>query len=172
VTVALYTLVGFWVLPALARSIGQRKLSELLHRQVSIAQVRLNPYALSATVRGLRIVDRDGARDLFTLKEVYVNLGIASVFKGGVVVQQVRVVEPRLDLVRIADDRYNFSDIVDDLSSGSTASPPINPRVRFYGRSPATNPKIWWMPAGVPTRKRSLIPSGATSCIRHFRIRA
>jgi len=123
VTVALYTLVGFLVLPALARSIGQRKLSELLHRQVSIAQVRLNPYALSATVRGLRIVDRDGARDLFTLKEVYVNLGIASVFKGGVVVQQVRVVEPRLDLVRIADDRYNFSDIVDDLSSGSTASP-------------------------------------------------
>jgi uncharacterized protein involved in outer membrane biogenesis len=124
VAVALYTILGFLVIPALARSLGERKLSELLHRRVSIAQIRLNPYALSVTVRGLRIVDRDGARDLFTLKELYVNLGIASLFKGGVVVQQVRVVEPRLELVRTAEDRYNFSDIVDDLASGPAAPPP------------------------------------------------
>ena len=92
VAVVLFTVSGFLVIPALARTLGQRKLSELLHRQVTIEQVRLNPYALSATVRGLRIRDRDGARDLFTLKEVYINLQLASVFKGGVVIQQVRVV--------------------------------------------------------------------------------
>jgi hypothetical protein len=118
--VVLYTVLGFLVVPALARSIGQRKLSEFLHRQVTIEQVRLNPYAFSATVRGLRIRDRDGSRDLFALKEVYVNLEVASLLKGGVVIRQLRVVEPAISLVRTAEDRYNFSDI---LAAGPPAPP-------------------------------------------------
>ncbi len=127
VAVVFYTLLGFLVVPALARSIGQRKLSELLHRQVTITQVRLNPYALSATVRGLRIRDRDGTADLFSLAEVYVNVGIASLFKGGVVVQQVSVVEPTVNLVRTAEDRTNLSDILDEFSSGPKTTPPAPP---------------------------------------------
>ncbi len=121
---ALFTVLGFLVIPALARSIGQRKLSEFLHRQVTIESLRFNPYALSATIRGLRIRDRDGARDLFTLKEAYVNLQLASLFKGGVVVKQVRVVEPTVSLVRVGEDRYNFSDILDDLAKMPPAPPP------------------------------------------------
>jgi uncharacterized protein involved in outer membrane biogenesis len=125
VTVVLYTLLGFLLVPALARSIGQSKLSELLHRQVTIGEVRLNPFALSATVRGLRIRDQDGAADLFSLTEVYVNLGIASLYKGGVVVQQVSVVEPTINLVRTAEDRTNLSDILEGFASEpKTPSPP------------------------------------------------
>ena len=120
----LFTITGFLVVPALARSIGQSKLSELLHRQVTIEQVRLNPYALSATIRGLRIRERDGARDLFTLKELYVNLQLASVFKRGLVVQQLRVVEPALSLVRTADDRTNVSDLLDALAAQAPAPAP------------------------------------------------
>jgi len=133
VVVVLYTVLGFLVIPAVVRSIGQRKLSELLHRQVTIEQLRLNPYALSATVRGLRIVDRDGTRDLFTLKEVYVNLQLASVWQGGVVVKQVRVVEPTINVVRTAEDRYNFSDILDDLAAAppSPRPPPNAKPARF-----------------------------------------
>jgi hypothetical protein len=127
-TVVLYTVLGFLVVPALARSIGQSKLSEFLHRQVTIEQVRLNPYALTATIRNLRIRDRDGIRDLFAFKEVYVNLQIASVFKGGVVIRQLRVVEPAISLVRTAEDRYNFSDILDDLAAAPAApAPPPSP---------------------------------------------
>ena len=124
VSLALFTVLGFLVAPALARSIGQRKLSEFLHRQVTIDQVRINPYALSATLRGVRIRDRDGARDLFALKELYVNLQLASLFKRGVVIQQVRVVEPAISLVRTAEDRYNFSDILDELAAQPPSPPP------------------------------------------------
>jgi hypothetical protein len=128
VAAVVYTVLGFLVIPAVARSVGQRKLSELLHRPVTIEQIRLNPYALSATVRGLRIGDRDGGADLFALKELYVNLQLASVWKGGAVVQQVRVVEPVIHVVRTAEDRYSFSDIVDALAAAPTApSPPPAP---------------------------------------------
>jgi len=124
VSLALFTALGFVVVPAVARRVAETKLSELLHRQVTIEAVRLNPYALSATVRGLRIRERGSVRDFFTLKEVYVNLQLASLFKGGIVVRQARVVEPVAHLVRIDEERYNFSDILDDLAKGPPAPPP------------------------------------------------
>jgi len=43
--------------------------------------VRVNPYALSVTVRGLRIRDADKARDLLAFKELYANVEAASLFK-------------------------------------------------------------------------------------------
>ncbi len=136
VSVVLYTVVGFLVIPAVARSVGQSKLSELLHRPVTIEQIRLNPYALSATIRGLRIGDRDGGPDLFALKEVYVNLQLASVWKGGVVVQQVRVVEPAIHVARTAEDRYSFSDIVDTFAATpASPSPPPDPDAKPAGFS-------------------------------------
>jgi len=124
VSVVVFTVLGFLVIPAVARSVAQNKLSDLLHRQVTIEAVRINPYALSATVRGLRIRDRDGAHDLFAFKEIYVNVQLASLFKGGVVIQQVRVVEPAIHVVRTGEDRYNFSDILDDLAKAPPAPPP------------------------------------------------
>ena len=65
-----------------------------------------------------------GLAILFSLKEVYVNLQLVSLFKGGVVVRQVRVVEPTAYLVRTAEDRYNFSDILDDLAKEPASPPP------------------------------------------------
>ena len=121
---ALYTVLGFLVIPIVARKIAQSQLSQLLHRQVTIEALRLNPYALSVTVQGLRIHDREGAPDMFSLKRLYVNVQLASLFKGGVVIRQVRIEEPAVHLVRIAEDRYNFSDIVDDLAKTPAARPP------------------------------------------------
>ena len=135
VSAALFTLLGFLVVPPVARKIAQTKLSEILHRQVTIETVRLNPYALSATVRGLRIHDRDGARDLFSLQEVYVNLQLVSLFKGGVVVRQVRVLEPTAYLVRTAENRYNFSDILDDLAKAPPAPPPADAKPARFSLS-------------------------------------
>ena len=62
---------------------------------------------------------------MFSLKRLYVNVQLASLFKGGVVIGQVRIEEPAVHLVRIAEDRYNFSDIVDELANDRPVPPPI-----------------------------------------------
>lgn len=49
--VALVGVAGFLVAPPLVKSVAETKLSELLHRPVSIEGLSINPYALSA--RGL-----------------------------------------------------------------------------------------------------------------------
>jgi uncharacterized protein involved in outer membrane biogenesis len=128
VALVLYTVAGFLIVPALARSVGERKLSELLHRQVSIGSIRFNPYSLSATVRDLRVRDHQGAPDLLTLKELYVDVQLASLWKRGLVVRQLRVVEPAICVARTAPNRYSFSDILDSFESPPSApSPPSQP---------------------------------------------
>ena len=47
----LFTVVGFFVLPPIIKSQAETRLSALLGRKVTIGKVRLNPYALSVTVR-------------------------------------------------------------------------------------------------------------------------
>ncbi len=48
-----FTLVGFFALPPILKSILTKQLSENLHREVTIDQIKINPYTLSISVRGL-----------------------------------------------------------------------------------------------------------------------
>ena len=55
---AVFTLFGFFGLPPIAKSLLTKKLSQALHREVTIQQIKTNPYALSLTVRGFLVKDR------------------------------------------------------------------------------------------------------------------
>jgi len=56
----LYTVIGFLILPPIVRSIAVKQLSKQLDREVTIEKIKINPFALSTTVRGLMIKDKDG----------------------------------------------------------------------------------------------------------------
>lgn len=56
---AAFTLLGFFGLPPILKIILTKKLSENLHREVTIKQIKLNPYALSIAIRGLMIKDKE-----------------------------------------------------------------------------------------------------------------
>jgi hypothetical protein len=53
--VALFALVGFFAVPPIAKHYLVKSLSELLGRQVAIRQIKVNPFALSAAVRGFSV---------------------------------------------------------------------------------------------------------------------
>src|SRR5262245_46612350 len=74
---AFYTLFGFLLLPPIVKKVAMRQLSQLLDREVTIQKVRINPYVLSATVRGLHIKDKDG-ETLVSYNEFYANLQLVS----------------------------------------------------------------------------------------------
>src|SRR5690349_23715472 len=69
----IYTVVGFLILPPIIRAIAVKQIAKELHREVTLEKVRLNPYALSVSIRGLKIKDPD-AETLLAWDEVYVNL--------------------------------------------------------------------------------------------------
>src|ERR1700722_9535317 len=74
-----YAVSGFLILPPIVRVVAVRQLSRQLDREVSIQRIKINPFALSATVRGLLIKDKDG-KPFISWDEVYVNFQLSSFF--------------------------------------------------------------------------------------------
>jgi hypothetical protein len=127
--VALFAVVGFLVLPPIVRSVIEKKAGEALHRKTTVAEVRINPFALSVTVRGLAIADRETGGPFLAFDELYVNAQSVSAWHRGPVFREITLRGPRVVLVRKADGRYNFSDLVDEFAG--KPSPPDAKPLRF-----------------------------------------
>ena len=110
--VLLFTVVGFFVVPPILKSVLATQLAAALHREVTIREVRFNPYALSATVRGLAVKEPKGPETFASFEELYVNLEASSLFRWAVVVREVSLTKPAIRLVRRPDESYNFSDLL------------------------------------------------------------
>ncbi|HEX9861254.1 MAG TPA: DUF748 domain-containing protein, partial [Nitrospirota bacterium] len=109
VILAVYTSVGFVILPSVVRPLLIEKLSEYLGHEVSVERVEINPFALSITVTGFELKDKAGNSDDLAFDRLYVNLETLSVFKRGVIVNELALDSPYVNLVRNRDLTYNFS---------------------------------------------------------------
>src|SRR5262252_717254 len=110
---ALYAILGFFVAPPIARSQAEKILSEQLGRRVTVERVRINPFALSASVIGFAIKDREGDGNLFAFDELYVNFTLSSLFRLAPVVEEIHLAKPSVRVGRNEDKTYSFQDILD-----------------------------------------------------------
>jgi flagellar motor protein MotB len=116
---AIYSLLGFFALPPILKSILTKKLSEALQREVTIEKIQANPYILSLTAHGLKIKER-GSSEIFAAgEEIFLNLQALSALRWELILKEVRVRQPFLNLVRKADGFYNFSDLLEKKPSKS-----------------------------------------------------
>ncbi|MBM4351256.1 MAG: DUF748 domain-containing protein [Deltaproteobacteria bacterium] len=115
-----FTLVGFFVIPPVLKSILIKKLSENLHREVAITQIKVNPYALSLTVRGFQVKDRGRSETFLSFDELFVNLQSLSVLKFALVLKEIRLTNPYVKINRLSDMTFNFSDLIEK----KTEAPP------------------------------------------------
>ena len=122
----LFTLLGFFVLPPILKSILTKKLSENLHRSVTINQIKINPYALSIAVRGLTIKDKDSSETFVSFDEFFLNLQSVSIPKMALILKEVRLRNPYIKIVRRPDKSYNFSDLMEKKES----APPEKEKVQ------------------------------------------
>ncbi len=108
---------GFLVAPPVLKSLLVTKVPAVLHRKVAVRQVAVNPFALSVTIRGFVLDDRNASGPFLSFDELYVNLGLASLFRGGPIVKEVRLERPFLHVARTDANTYNFSDLVEEFAS-------------------------------------------------------
>ncbi len=135
--VVLYTVFGFLAAPGIVRRQLQTRLTDLLQRQVSVTAVRINPYVLSVTIKGLAIADRQGP-PLVTVQRLYANGQLAmSLLRWAVVVKSIEIDGPEIHLVRGQDQRFNVSDLMpprDREQAHQTDTSPASPPRFILGR--------------------------------------
>jgi uncharacterized protein involved in outer membrane biogenesis len=106
-----YTTAGFLILPPIVRSVAVKQLSRQLGREVAIEKIQINPFALSTTVRGLLIKEKDG-QPFISWDEVYVNFQLSSLFRPAWTFKEIRILQPYLHVQVNADGTFNFSDLI------------------------------------------------------------
>lgn len=116
IVVVSYTLFGFFGLPAILKSVLPKTLTDTLHRKTTIREIRFNPFELSISIRGLDIAEREGKGAWVSADEIFANLKFASIFRGGPVLSEIRLVKPYASIVRHRDGSYNFSDLIEEFS--------------------------------------------------------
>jgi uncharacterized protein involved in outer membrane biogenesis len=109
-----FTLIGFFVLPPVLKSILTKELSQNLHREVTISEIKTNPYTLSAVVRGLLVKDRSSTETFVSCDELFLNLGSLSAIRMAPVLKEIRITKPYIRITRNQDLSYNFSDLLEE----------------------------------------------------------
>ena len=124
---ALYAIVGFLVLPPILKSVLTRQLSERLHRQAAIQKIRTNPFLLTVEVKGFLLQDRVRSTPFVSFQELFLDLELASLIKGGPVLREIRLTEPRVMIIRNEDGTYNFSDLLEEFAARPAPAPASKP---------------------------------------------
>ncbi|HYT98396.1 MAG TPA: DUF748 domain-containing protein, partial [Casimicrobiaceae bacterium] len=122
--VALFALVGFFVVPPIAKSQIETRAAETLGRQVTVGTVAFNPFTLKATLSDFVLADRE--RPLLTFDAMDIDLSAASVWHRAPVFDALRLVRPRVALIRNSDGTYSVQDLIDRMLGG-----PKGPTPRF-----------------------------------------
>ena len=119
--VAVYGLFGALVLPLLAKKIGAEKLGEKIGREVIIDDVAINPFTLTATVKGMRALEADRRTPFASFDTLTLDGSIASLWHMAPIVDAMTLEGLHVSLVRDRDNHYNFSDILERLAKETPA---------------------------------------------------
>jgi hypothetical protein len=117
----LYNILAFFVLPAVIKSQMLKRLPALTHRHVAVREVKLNPYALSFTLRGFSLTETNGD-EFVSLDELYINFEAISLLKRGFVFSEIHVKNPSANIIRLADGTFNFSNLLAITNATPTAA--------------------------------------------------
>ncbi|KVM76072.1 AsmA family protein [Burkholderia ubonensis] len=115
----LFGLLGFFAAPPLIRHIAEQQLSRQLDRPATIQRIALNPYTLNLEADGIHLGERGGQGDFIDIGKLVVRPSWTSLFRGAPIVNEIRVDAPRFHVVRYDAQRFNFTDLIEKLSTPS-----------------------------------------------------
>lgn len=122
VLVFLFTIVGFFVVPPVAKSQLQKRLSAELGRRVTVEKIRVNPYALSATLEKFAILEADNTATFVGWRRLHVNVDLLSSVWREWAVSEIALDGFESRVAINPDQSFNFSDILAQVSARTAKS--------------------------------------------------
>ena len=86
---AVFALLGFLVIPPIAKHVAQKQLGELLGRKVTIERLRVNPFALSVMIGNFQIFEADQTTPFVGFRRLYVNAQLSSIYRRAPVIKEI-----------------------------------------------------------------------------------
>jgi uncharacterized protein involved in outer membrane biogenesis len=126
--VLLFGLAGFVGVPLLAQYVVADRLAASLNRPVSMRRVRFNPYTLRLSIKKLHIGERAASAPFVDIGHLRVKVSWSSLFRLAPVVSEVAVDRPAIHIVRNAEQRFNFSDLLESSAPAPKPSEPAKPQ--------------------------------------------
>ncbi len=120
--VALYALVGFFIVPKIARTQIEKQARAMLHREATVTRVRFNPFTLVAVVEGLDLKDRDGA-ELFHLDRLTADFQLSGIFRRAFRFREIVVLGPQAVARITTDGRVSIADLFEKSADDKPAAP-------------------------------------------------
>jgi len=120
--VLLYGLSGFVLLPALLRHQLPGLLQQTLSRPVSLNDLRINPFALSAELSGLKITEESGA-PLLGFDRLYLRFSLLSLPYRAWTFSEIRLEGAQGDIIHHGNGDTNIGRLIAGLSQTAPATP-------------------------------------------------
>lgn len=114
-----FSITGFFILPPIVKSVLVKNLSKQFRRQVTIQKVKINPFMLSGEIRGVAISERNGSKTFISFDSLYMNAQAMSIIKRGLILREIRLTRPYINISRDESGGYNFSDLLEPAKKPS-----------------------------------------------------
>src|SRR6185437_12572938 len=118
--VVLYAVAGFWAVPHFLRSGLNDFVSTHYKRQLTLGEIRFNPFTFKLDVSDFSLPDTDG-QPMIAFGLLHVDLEVKSLFKLGPSFREILLERPAIRTVIRKDGTLNLADL------GKGFPPPANP---------------------------------------------
>ncbi|ATH80851.1 DUF748 domain-containing protein [Pseudomonas sp. KHPS1] len=109
ITLFLYSLIGFLILPGVALRIANQQLAQLATVPASLQRLQLNPFSLELSLWGLRI--GDAKQEHLGFQRLYANLELDSLWSGALHLAQVELDGARTEVLFAKDGTLNLTQL-------------------------------------------------------------
>jgi len=119
-----YTLAGFFLIPALISRYAPQYAEEQLGSKLLLGKVRINPLLFTCEAEGLSLQVNDGDDPLFSVQRLFVDFEMESLFRRAWTFGDLVIESPSLHLVIDADGRLNLAKLIDNLPQAEAVPDP------------------------------------------------
>ena len=130
ILIVLYAIFGFLIAPPILKSKLISTITQRLGRTATVQKVKVNPFALSVTIKGFRLNEPDGGR-FVSFDELHVNFQLSTIFRRAFTFAEIRLVSPDGAVKILSNGKLNFSDLIpardapEPTTDGSGKLPPV-----------------------------------------------
>lgn len=124
-----YTAAGFFIVPMVIKSQAINYIKIELKREAEIESVSFNPFTFSLSVEGFKLYEKEKKEIFISFKEFFINFSLMPLINKELDFQEIRLTEPKGNVIRLNQEEFNFSDLIKKLSNPNTDTVTTDPKI-------------------------------------------